>query len=295
MFDGYVNLPKNKFGLTKFDTFIYRTYTIIKDGILNLSRIPVTISQQTIEKLKVNGVSVETTKDPNIVVIDFSELPVVNRKMVNSSISAKKLAILEYELVQIQCLEKAYKHFEATHFPKQSQGFVDKYGKEAEEWLKGLGLTEGNGFNPSTVTEKGADFYMAPKLETKIAKHSTSPKITEVLDKIASKKPLNAMDELIKVAIDDYNTQITSKLYTDLTDEKLKNDVLKNWLKSVKTSVNKKRKELLQEIAQIKFSLILSKKWFEEFSSLDENTLTVKSGKNDLGIVFDYKEIQVNL
>lgn len=292
-FDGYVNLPENKFGLTKFDTFIYRTYTIIKDGILNLSKLPLSISEQTFNKFKTKGLVVGGYTS-GVVVADFSSLPIINKKMVKS-ISAKKLGMLEYELIQTQALEKAYKYFEELHFPKASKGFIDKYGKEAEEWLKSLGLTESNGFNPSMTTEKGSDFYMAVELKTKIAKHSAIPKITDVLDKIKTGKALNAVDLLVKVAIDDYNAQVTSKLYTDLTDETLKNEVLKNWLKSVKGSMNKKRKQLLQEIAQIKFSLILSKKWFEELPTFDDNTLSMKIGNNDLAFVFEYKEKEVTL
>jgi len=296
-YDGYVTLPENNFGLTKFDTFIYRTYTIIKDGILNLSQLPMKLSESTLDKIsKQSGVNVVYASDgSNIGIVEFSELPIINKKMVKS-ISAKKLAMLEYELLQTQALEKVYKYFEASHFPKESKGFVEKYGKEAEEWLKTLGLTESNGYNePGMTLEKGTDFYMAPVLETKIAKHSSSPKVLDVINKMKEGKALNPYDQLLKVAIDDYNAVVTSSLYVGLTDTKLKDEALRNWLKSVKTAMNKKRKSLLQDIAQIKFSLILSKKWFEEFSSFDENTLSLKVGKDDLGIVFDYKEKQVNL
>jgi len=298
-FDGYVELPANNFGITKFDTFIYRTYNIIKDGILNLSSLPLSLSDATIAKFKANGVKVEfntgmgNTGIPDIYVVDFSTLPIINKKMVKS-ISAKKLGMLEYELFQTKALEKAYKYYEELHFPKKSKGFVEKYGAEAEAWLKGLGITEYNGFNPSMTTQKGNDFYMAVELNTKISKHSAIPKITDVIEKIKTGKPLNAVDLLVKVAIDDYNTQVNSKMYTDLTDTELKNKVLENWLKSVKSAVNKKRKGLLQEIAQIKFSLILSKKWFEEFNSFEEDTLNLKIANNDVTIKFELTESQVN-
>lgn len=297
-FDGYVELPTNQFGLTKFDTFIYRTYTVIKDGILNLSNLPISISQATYNKFLAGGVKLSndtksTTENP-IVIADFSELPIINKKMVKS-ISAKKLGMLEYELFQTKALEKAYKYYDELHFPKKSKGFVDKYGTEAEAWLKTLGITEYNGFNPSMTTEKGTDFYMAVELNTKIAKHSAVPKIIDVIEKMKTGKALNPVDLLVKVAIDDYNTQINSKMYTDLTDAELKNKVLENWLKSVKGAMNKKRKGLMQEIAQIKFSLILSKKWFEEFATFEEDTLNLKVANNDLTIKFELTESQVNL
>jgi hypothetical protein len=54
--------------------------------------------------------------------------------------------------------------------------------------------------------------------------------------------------------------------------------------------LNKKRRNILQEIAQIKFSLILSKKWFTEFKSFDENKLAVNFDGQDLDFTFDLSE-----
>jgi len=50
----------------------------------------------------------------------------------------------------------------------------------------------------------------------------------------------------------------------------------------------------LQEIAQIKFSLILSKKWFEEFTSFDEDTLIITSDKGEeVTFKFEMKEKEI--
>lgn len=303
-YDGSVILPKNNFGLNKFNTFVYRTYTIIKDGILNVSKLPVSISFQTWEKFKTAGlITDEFFVKPlidgvlpvsSVVIIDFSSLPVINRKMVKL-ISAKKLGLLEYELLQNQALEKVYKYFETIISPKKSVGFIEKYGSEVEQWLKGLSITESNGFAQSSTTEKGTDFYMAIKLDTKIAKHSALPSVEAVLKKITAGSSLNAVDNLLKVAIDDCNSQINSKLYTELKDDELKSKILSNWLSSVRNTANLKRKQLLQEIAQIKFSLILSKKWFEEFNSFDEDTININVDGQDLTVKFEMSEKQIDL
>ncbi len=296
-FDGFVNLPANKFGLTRFETFIYRTYTIIKDGILNLSKLPVSISHTTYNKLLAGGVKItndmnSSTTNP-IVVVDFSLLPVINKRMVKS-ISAKQLALLEYELLQSKALEKVYKYYDAQLFPRTSKGIVEKYGTEAEGWLKALGITEFNGFAPSMTTEKSTDFYMAVELNTKIALHSALPSVESVLKK--NGKGLKPVEELMQVAINDYNNTINSSLYTSLKDENLKKGVLENWLKGVKTTANIRRKQLLQEIAKIKFALILSKKWFQEFATFEEHTLKVQVGNNkSVDFDFDLTETEVKL
>lgn len=293
-FDGYVELPKNKFGIDRIDTFIFRNYTIIKDGILNITKLPVKLSEETLKKFSAQAgiVVASAANGDGIAVVDFSSLPVINRRMVKS-ISAKTLAKLEYNLLKLQGLAKAYKYFEGLHFPKVSKGFVDEYGAEAEAWLKELGLTSYNGFNPKVTSEKSTDFYMAVELNTKIAKLSSLPTVAAVLKK--NGKGLTPAEELLQPAIDDYNNQINSKIYTSLTDQKLKDQVLENWLKTVNKDVSTKRKQYLQEIAQIKFSLILSKKWFTEFKSFDENTLTEKIDGKDLTFTFDMTETQINL
>jgi len=295
-FDGYINLPKNKFGIERIDTFIFRNYTIIKDGILNITKLPVTLSKATFALFQANGIidSAESYLPNQIVVLDFSALPVINRKMVKS-ISAKKLAEIEFNLLKLQGLAKAYKYFNEEHFPKTSQGFVEKYGSEAEAWLKELGITTYNGFAPKMLTEKSQDFYMAVELNTKIAKYSSIPTVASVIKKLEDGKTLTPADELLKPAIEDYNTQITSKIYTSLKDQKKKDEILENWLKTVNADVSTQRKAALQEIAQIKFALILSKKWFAEFKSFEEDTLVQKIDGKELTFKFEMAEKQVNL
>jgi hypothetical protein len=295
-FDGYVNVPKNQFGIDKVDTFIFRNYTIIKDGILNITKLPVTLSKATFALFQGNGIIEAGLAylPKQIYVLDFSSLPIINKKMVKS-ISAKALAEKEYSLLKLQGLAKAYKYYGELHFPKVSKGFVDQYGADAEAWLKELGITTYNGFNPKMTTEKSTDFYMAVELNTKIAKLSSLPTVASVIKKIDEGKTLTPADELLKTAIDDYKTQTSSAIYKSLTSEKMKNEVLENWLKSVNKTVSDQRKQLLQEIAQIKFSLILSKKWFTEFKSFEEDTLVQKIDGKDLTFKFELTETQVNI
>ena len=298
-YDGYVNLPENNFGLDKIDTFIYRTYTIIKDGILNLSTLPVSLSFKTVLKFKGLGLDIKLkprVDDENVTdiyIIDFSSLPVVNKKMVKS-ISAKQLGLLEYELFESKALEKVYKHYENQLGVVKSKEFVEKYGSDATEWLKELGITEFNGFAPSLKSVDGSDFYMAVELVTKMALHSSLPTVQKVIDKGGQK--LNAVEQIMQIAIDDYNNVTNSSLYTSLSDDNLKKEVIENWLKTVKLKVKTRRKELLNEIAKIKFALILSKKWFNEFTSFEENSLTLDvSEKKTVNFTFELKESEVSL
>ncbi|NJO62638.1 MAG: VWA domain-containing protein [Richelia sp. RM2_1_2] len=114
-YNGSVKLPDNNFGLSEIKTFIFRNYTIIKDGILNINRLPVSLSETTFNTLKANKLVDGTYEAGKIYTISFGHLPTVNKSMVKN-ISAKKLGEKEYELLKLKALEKAYKYYEELHF-----------------------------------------------------------------------------------------------------------------------------------------------------------------------------------
>ena len=290
-FKGYVQLPTNQFGIDKIDTFIYRTFTLVKDGILNVSKLPVTLTSETITKI---GYHVNiTTTDSDIVVIDFSKLPIINRSMVKS-ISAVELAKQEWNLLKLQANKKVYDYFDKQLFPKESSDIVETYSKEAEEWLKSLGITTFNGFAPKTTNAESTDFYMSVLLDTKIAGYSTLPKVTDVITKIEKGTALKPTESLMSGAVNDYNNQIDSELYKS-QDEEVQKSILEKWLKKVKTSFELEKRQTMLEIAKIKFGLILSKGWFTEFSSFDENTLELELDDKKVKFTFDLKDEQVNI
>jgi hypothetical protein len=300
-YNGYVELPKNnKFGLDKIDTFIYRTYTIVKDGILNLTQLPVILSEETLTNLKlvdnITIIDLETSLIPNTKLIVFDKLPIINRTMVKN-VSAVELAKLEWELLKLQGNEKSYKHYENLLFPKVSQEFVAKFSPEAEEYLKEIGITSFNGFNPKSTAVESSDFYMSVKLDVKVAGFSTIPKVVDVETKIcntAKKVELKPNETLLEPGINDYYNQITSELYTS-QDIEVQKTILQKWLNKSKTTFINRKRELMVEIAKIKFALILSKGWFIEFSSFDENTLELELDDKKLKFTFDLKDEEIKI
>ena len=78
-------------------------------------------------------------------------------------------------------------------------------------------------------------------------------------------------------------------MYKSLSEEQQKG-ILKTYLETKSNILNKQRRKVLQDIAEIKFSLILSKKWFTEFNSFDENKLNVNFDGQDLDFTFALSE-----
>ena len=285
-FTGKVVIDENKYGITEIPSFRFKTYTFIRDGIVNINKLPVSYDNELIHILRNNGIGFEINE--NLIVIDLTALPIINRKMVKS-ISAKTLAEKEWELIKIQAHKKVYDFYRKQLFPRTSTGFVEKYGSEAAEFLKDLGITDYNGYHPKTVNAESTDFYMALTLQTKIKGLSSLPKVEDVQTKIRSGKALKLSETIMEEAITNYQKQMDSEIYSKLDSEKQK-EVLKNYLESKVRELNSKRIEIMRVIAEIKFSLILSRKWFKEFKNYDENKLNLVVDKQNLDITFALTE-----
>jgi hypothetical protein len=162
-------------------------------------------------------------------------------------------------------------------------------GQEQADWLKTIGITDYNGFSPLTDAEESTDFYMSVNLETKIKGFSSLPKVEDVIAKLKSGASLKPSEGIMADAVKKYQSQLESEMYKSLSEEQQKG-VLKTYLTTKSDILNKKRRKALQEIAQIKFALILSKKWFSEFKTFDENKLSINLDSQDLEFTFDLSE-----
>jgi uncharacterized protein YegL len=300
--EGEVILPKNKFNIEKVSSFKYNTFTIIKDGIVNVQKLPVSYSKELEDHLNKNGVKYDVwisseknvgTNSYQTIVIDLSSLPLVNRGMVKA-VSAKALAEQEWELLKLQANEKVYDYYKKSLFPKTSKSFVEMFGEDCANWLKEIGITDFNGFAPKTTQAESTDFYLSVNLATKIKGLSSLPKVEDVVTKIKAGKELKLNEWIMADAIKKYLAQLDSDMYKSLNEEQQKG-VLKTYLETKSAILNKQRRKALQEIAQIKFSLILSKRNFVEFKSFDENKLSLVLDGQNLDFTFEFSEKQVNI
>lgn len=292
---GEAILPENKFKVDKVSSFQYKTFTLIKDGIVNVEKLPVKYSSELETQLRLKGVDFMVTGvrtpasvDDLRIIIDLNCLPIINKSMLKN-ISAKDLAIQEWELQKLQADKKVYDYFRKLYFPKTSKSFVEILGQECTDWLKTIGITDYNGFAPLTDFEESTDFYMSVNLETKIKGFSSLPKVEDVINKLKEGKALKPTETIMADAVKKFQEQTESDMYKSLSDEQ-KNGVLETYLTTKSNILNKKKREVMQKIAETKFSLILSKKWFTEFKSFDENTINLKLDNQDLTFVFDLSE-----
>jgi hypothetical protein len=124
---------------------------------------------------------------------------------------------------------------------------------------------------------------MANSLKTLVEKFSSLPKIENIIDKNKNNKQLTAseayvfeimknIDSKVKVASDKYE-----RVCELIGEHKKISDFLN------------------REIAQNKFSIILSRKWFIDKTDFDDNTVSVNINGSEHKITWSYRDVKVNL
>ena len=289
--EGMAILPENKFKVSEVATYKYNTFTLIKDGIVNVEKLPISYSPELETLLHKN--SVKYVGINGVLVIDLTSLPLVNRGMVRS-ISANELAKQEWELLKLQADKKVYDFYRKALYPKESKSFIELVGQECADWLKTIGITDYNGYAPLTDAEESTDFYMSVNLTTKLKGLSSLAKVEDVVAKVKSGATMKPSEAIMADAVKKYLAVLESDMYKTLSEDQQK-EMLKTYLITKSNELNKKKRNAMQEIAQIKFALILSKKWFKEFKTFDENTLNIKLDGQELAFTFDLNEKEVKI
>lgn len=280
----------------EFKTFIYRNYTIVKDGLVNVDTLPVKLSGKTIEALtaqvkagklaadafKTKGRVVDGKYEPDEVVIDLTKLPVINAQMVKSC-SAKALFTAEYDLMKAKAAQKVYGAYLKEKKPegKKSEGWEAQYGVEAAGWLKEQGLTEYSGFSPKSVVAESVDFYMSKEMAVSLKGMGSLPTLKDVKDKMAKGK-LTASAGLMAPFVTEIETAISGKSDADAVST----------IEKLAAEQKAKVRDLIFQKATTLFAITVGQVWPSEWKSLDENTLTMTFDGQDVDCKIEMKEVK---
>ena len=267
---GHVTLPANK--ATEFNipqqipTFIYRNYTMVKDGIKNMKILPTYLDKDTYTVLKDYIINAGVAYDRNVVYkINLIDVPLINMGMIKN-VSANQFFISNFELLKLQAKVKVYKHYMSKKLTKVQAGLSEQYGVDAALYLESIGVKDG-GFSPKVISEKGDDIYMAKLLKVKISGASSLPAVEATITKKDSGKKINLADTLILEAVDEHNRNIA--VVSALND----NESIKNYYEAIIKQINKDIRQLRKALNSIMYSILIGKVWFKEFSSYDENSM----------------------
>lgn len=265
-----------------FNTFVYRNYAIVKDGLTNVAWLPLKASKETFDKIRREMKPYEVVGLPDCFHVNVAALPIVNRKMVNE-VSAKALFENQYQLLKTQAKFKVFNSIKKELFPEAvGEAFEALYGHDAAVWLKEQGITETGGFNPRSVQATATDFYMAKELLASIKGFSSLPSLKDARDRIKSGKMTPAA-ALMAPTI----TEIEKKLAVVSLENF--NSVLELAIADTQSKV----RALIRDLAMTKFAIVVGQVWPKEFASVNDNTLKVTVDGTSLDCKLEMKETKV--
>jgi hypothetical protein len=293
--DGYVKLPASRPAVLPetLDSFIYRAYTIIKDGIVHTRKLPVSLTEATFGKLQANGLLAgESWAAGKVFVLEFPKLPVINRKMVKGT-TAKDTFQAVIDLAFLKGAQKVFNDWRDRIAPKTSAKFLAMYGEAGTEYLKSVGVTDYNGFNPPGKTVKSGDFYMAKELKIAIKGLSSLPKVIDVENALDGKKKLKISEFVMAPAIQRLDAFMSSPMYTSAADG---NALLGTWLEGEQKAIVAKTRELMEKLAQRKFSVVVGHIWFTDLASMDDTSLDINvPDYGPVTVTANLKDVEVAL
>lgn len=271
-----------------FTTKIWRNYSIVVDGLVNIEQLPVVVAESTYNMLRAAGVRMAMTPVSVVAktgqyeaVIDVKALPIVNRTMVGT-VSAAALIEAQYELTEAKAYQKVYNAFVKDLAPDAKTADSDlavTYGEDAAAWLKEQGITD-NGFSPKSTQAESTDFYLAKELEVKLKGYGSLPKLTD-----AKAGKGGGGGAFMKAAIDRVEPLLA----------KLNEPGKVAWLQAAQQTTTKQTRQLIQKMAMTKFAIIVGQVWPVEFKSIDENTLTVKIGDKQVTGTIAMEETEIHI
>lgn len=295
--DANLTLPKNKFGLKSISSFVFRNYAIIKDGVINVTSLPVALDSDTRSKIMHCAPHILSEnlgiddKGRCICDIDLSTLPVVNKKRI-SSVKCSKMTSLAYNLTELKFKLKYLgylkKKFNVSDRIEAGSGSYYVIPAEQVEYLSSLGITSKNGYSPNTEQDKTGDFYMALTLKSQFKGFSSVPKIEDIDKKLSSGKSLTPAETFMKNIMNFVDSK-----YLDVKGE----PQYKEAIRSAFNQLTIEKRTTMEDLAKMKFGLILSRKWFSDRKGgFEDNHDEIKNSFGDV-MTIDYKftETKANL
>ena len=277
--DGSVELPTDAPSTLPrhFDTYVWRNFTVIKDGLLNIEKLPLIASDEQIADWQSKGVPF--TMDGGTCIVDLRSMPMINSRMVKS-VNANQLANRIYEYMHCKASGKVYTAFLEEIEPKEkSADLKAMYGDECAEYLKSVGITD-NGFAPKTKLATATDKYMGVEFNVKFKGISSIPSYNALVKKLTSGKALTNAESLLKSAYDECVAQKSA----------LTQDEFAKWLKSKIAEANKQASEYYEKIVEDKFAIIIGQTWFAD---LDVNNPTLEN--HGIAVTFEIKDVEVEI
>lgn len=272
-----LSVVPNHRGPSSITTRVTKNYAIIKDMVLNIKKLVVSLDEKTKNLFEGHGL-IEKRYEDGKYLLDLSVIPVVNRSMI-TNFDEQAFVAMNYEYLLMKYEMRVLNDLKKTHCDVKDEQLSETYNDEYLEYLESIGIGR-NGFSPKMVAVSGADEYVANKNEVKFDKIGTIPSIKSVVDKLASGKKLTDRETMLLYFIDEYQIEGIEPSELELA--------ILHWHKTA----NYVKQGIENEISKSLIAALVSKHQFSEsFSFVNTNVV----GPSTISGKIDAKEVVVPL
>ncbi|AYP28349.1 hypothetical protein HWB92_gp091 [Serratia phage vB_SmaA_3M] len=249
---------------------IYRNYTIVRDGIINMKLLPIDCSPELVAQLFAMGAKVYGNAGKYV--LDLASVPLINRGMTRG-IKATEHFSDSVRLENLKARQKVLKFYrDELAGPKSNAvGLSGLYGHEAAEYLSNHGIRD-YGFSPKTQSVESTDFYYSKELNVKIKGLSSLPSVNAVRTKLEKGSKLNAGDALIAKHLKEYDDFINSPIVTKAAG---KDKIIDAWLRDEAKAAIQEVRVLNKKLSKTLYAIVAGHAWFSDLD-FEDTTLDVK-------------------
>jgi hypothetical protein len=277
---GWVKLPEDLRNGINWPVHQYKTYNVIKDGLLNIKALPLKVDPNTWVELNAKkdliatGVATEVNPIYGEFTLNLDKLPIINEKDV-SSVAVVPFFNNVYRLAQLRASQAVY-----NTLGKQLEKTPDTWGKSESDvsaWLESQGVGADGLYQPARKLLPPRDCYLGKRLVASIKGMSDTPKLAAVLERLDEgnkvdnpwgwrvtddttgkrKKPTQVM----KLMLPAISTVITVCEALRDQPEDVRKPAFQAWVKANQDYHTKAVRDALSLHARNVFSIILGQTW----------------------------------
>lgn len=273
--------------IDKVETFVYRNYTFIKDGRLNIEKIYVSVSDENFKSKLINELSYLVTdtlifNDEVFYGLNLTKIPVMNIAMLKNPNFSKTISDY-WRLEELKAAKKVYDDYLKTNFEKLDESLKNVYGEEQTKWLSEIGIGY-NGFAPKTVGSEAVDNYQANSFSIEFVVGAkggklTLPSVNAVKKQIESGKGLNFVQNMMKTYLDELGQTLTKVAVSDI-EAVIGKQV---------SSILKEKRGLEVSIMKTIFPIVCGGIWFEDIAP-DQKEFTFNTQFGEVKAIIEFEE-----
>lgn len=277
---GKVKLDERAEGLelnSEFSTGMWRNFTIIKNGELNVKQLPVELSSEMVTEFsKVPGLVTNLTEKGQCV-LNLEVLPIMSREFIQEEVNLNGTQIAELAWMeacckaQSKCLKYYIKQLASI---EEGSPVESQFNEKQQQYLAEFCITESGEYSPKKEKSESVDETEYKEFSIKVDGFSSLGKVDEVEKKMKGDRKLNNGDAEISREIVQFH-----RLRTEM-----KNDSLIPFLKDRLFKVKEVSEGINYELQKTKFAVMLHD---SVITGLDEKNSIITHG---VKVTFNYSK-----